>query len=97
MNSDKPTLYDRLGGVYAIATVVDDFIDREAEWTAFCKDFDDTMAKLAFPTPKRTNSLPSYKVRRVTSSPANNVPLAPCLLLALFGHPMRTDDVRYRG
>jgi len=25
MNSDKPTLYDRLGGVYAIATVVDDF------------------------------------------------------------------------
>jgi hypothetical protein len=39
MNSDKPTLYDRLGGVYDIATVVDDFIDREAEWTAFCKDF----------------------------------------------------------
>lgn len=28
MNSDKPTLYDQLGGVYAIATVVDDFIDR---------------------------------------------------------------------
>jgi hypothetical protein len=26
--SDTPTLYDRLGGVYAIATVVDDFIDR---------------------------------------------------------------------
>ena len=26
--SDSPTLYDRLGGVYAIATVVDDFIDR---------------------------------------------------------------------
>jgi hemoglobin len=25
---DKPTLYDRLGGVYNIATVVDDFIDR---------------------------------------------------------------------
>src|ERR671939_369162 len=24
----KPTLYDRLGGVYNIATVVDDFIDR---------------------------------------------------------------------
>jgi len=24
----KPPLYDRLGGVYAIATVVDDFIDR---------------------------------------------------------------------
>jgi truncated hemoglobin YjbI len=49
MNSDKPTLYDRLGGVYAIATVVDDFIDREAEWTAFCKDFDDTMAKFGVP------------------------------------------------
>ena len=28
MNSNAPTLYDRLGGVYAIATVVDDFIDR---------------------------------------------------------------------
>ena len=30
MNSEShsPTLYDRLGGVYAIATVVDDFIDR---------------------------------------------------------------------
>lgn len=25
---DKPLLYDRLGGVYNIATVVDDFIDR---------------------------------------------------------------------
>ena len=25
----KPTLYDRLGGVYSIAAVVDDFIDRE--------------------------------------------------------------------
>jgi hemoglobin len=25
---DKPTLYDRLGGVYNIATVGDDFIDR---------------------------------------------------------------------
>jgi hypothetical protein len=49
MNSDKPTLYDRLGGVYAIATLVDDFIDREAEWTAFCKDFDDTMAKFGVP------------------------------------------------
>jgi hemoglobin len=24
----KPSLYDRLGGVYNIATVVDDFIDR---------------------------------------------------------------------
>lgn len=23
-----PTLYDRLGGVYSIATVIDDFIDR---------------------------------------------------------------------
>ena len=25
---DSPNLYDRLGGVYGIATVVDDFIDR---------------------------------------------------------------------
>jgi hemoglobin len=24
----KPSLYDRLGGIYFIATVVDDFIDR---------------------------------------------------------------------
>ena len=105
MNSEtsKPALYERLGGVYSIAAVVDDFIDRvmndpalnanpavdeahhrvsaagfkyyvtemvcwatggpqqysgrgmreshehlkitEGEWTAFCKDFDDTMAK----------------------------------------------------
>ena len=28
MPSAKPSLYDRLGGVYSIATVVDDFIDR---------------------------------------------------------------------
>ena len=28
MASDKPSLYERLGGVYAIAAVVDDFIDR---------------------------------------------------------------------
>ena len=25
---NQPSLYDRLGGVYSIATVVDDFIDR---------------------------------------------------------------------
>ena len=25
---DSPSLYDRLGGVYGIATVIDDFIDR---------------------------------------------------------------------
>jgi hemoglobin len=25
---DSPSLYDRLGGVYSIATVMDDFIDR---------------------------------------------------------------------
>ena len=25
---DLPSLYDRLGGVYGIATVMDDFIDR---------------------------------------------------------------------
>src|SRR6188474_1124295 len=25
---DSPSLYERLGGIYAIATVVDDFIDR---------------------------------------------------------------------
>jgi hemoglobin len=28
MTTDLPSLYDRLGGVYSIATVVDDFIDR---------------------------------------------------------------------
>src|SRR5438034_3760009 len=26
--SEKPSLYDRLGGVYSIATVIDDLIDR---------------------------------------------------------------------
>jgi hemoglobin len=103
-----PSLYDRLGGVYAIATVVDDFIDRimidpalninplvdeahhrvgkagfkylvtemvgwatggpqkytgrsmadshahlkitDAEWTAFCKDFQETLDKFNVPT-----------------------------------------------
>jgi hemoglobin len=25
---NQPSLYDRLGGVYSIATVVDDFVDR---------------------------------------------------------------------
>ena|SRR6202166_1643327 len=28
MNPEPPSLYERLGGVYSIATVVDDFIDR---------------------------------------------------------------------
>ena len=28
-SAEKPSLYDRLGGVYSTATVVDDFIDRE--------------------------------------------------------------------
>jgi hemoglobin len=28
MSADKPSLYDRLGGAYSIATVVDDLIDR---------------------------------------------------------------------
>ncbi len=27
-SAEKPCLYDRLGGVYSIATVVDDFINR---------------------------------------------------------------------
>jgi hemoglobin len=27
-SADKPSLYERLGGVYSIATVIDDFIDR---------------------------------------------------------------------
>ena len=109
MSSDtaKPTLFDRLGGVYSIAAVVDDLIDRvmhnpvlnanaavdeahhrvsaagfkyyvtemvcwaaggpqnytgrtmreshellkitESEFAAFCKDFDDTMAKFNVP------------------------------------------------
>ena len=113
MNSEtsKPALYDRLGGVYSIAAVVDDFIDRvmnnpalnanpavdeahhrvsaagfkyyvtemvcwatggpqhytgrgmreshealkitEGEWVAFCKDFDDTMAKFNVPEAER--------------------------------------------
>ena len=106
-SATKPTLYERLGGVYSIAAVVDDFIDRvmtnpilnanravdeahhrvsaagfkyyvtemvcsatggpqnytgrsmleshrhlkitESEWDAFCKDFDDTMAKFNVP------------------------------------------------
>ena len=105
--STKPTLYDRLGGVYSIAAVVDDLIERvmhnpvlnanpavdeahhrvsaagfkyyvtemvcgatggpqtytgrtmreshehlkitESEFAAFCKDFDDTMAKFDVP------------------------------------------------
>jgi hemoglobin len=127
MNSNSPTLYERLGGVYA--TVVDDFIDRvmnnpilnanpavkeahhrvspagfkylvtemvcwasggpqqytgramresheqlkitEAEWAAFCKDFDDCMAKFAVPEGlRRMNSSPSCKAQRVTSSPS---------------------------
>ena len=105
--ADKTTLYERLGDVYSMAAVVDDFIDRlmhnpvlnanaavdeahhrvsaagfkyyvtemvcwatggpqdytgrsmseahkhlkitEGKWAAFCKDFDDTMAKLNVP------------------------------------------------
>lgn len=107
----KPSLYDRLGGVYSIAAVLDDFIDRvmhnpilnanpavdeahhrvsaagfkyyvtemvcwatggpqkytgramselhkdlnitEGEWVAFCKDFNDTMAKFNVPEAER--------------------------------------------
>jgi hemoglobin len=110
-DTTKPTLYGRLGGVYSIAAVVDDFIDRvmhnpvlnanpavdeahhrvsaagfkyyvtemvcwatggpqkytgramneshkdlritEGEWAAFCKDFDDTMAKFNVPEAER--------------------------------------------
>ncbi len=57
--TSKPTLYERLGGVYSIAAVVDDFIDRvnlkitESEWAAFCKNFDDTMAKFNVPEAER--------------------------------------------
>jgi hypothetical protein len=127
--SDTRTLYDRLGGVYAIATVIDDFIDRvmsnptlnanpavdEAitasawlgssiwlqRWFAGHRGDLSVIAgvrcatpmsnsksrkpsgplsakismtpwpNLAFQTPRRTNSLPSCKARRVTSSPAN--------------------------
>ncbi len=86
--TSKPTLYERLGGVYSIAAVVDDFIAAgfkyyvtemvcwgtggpqnytgrtmteshkhlkitESEWAAFCKDFDDTMAKFNVPEAER--------------------------------------------
>jgi hypothetical protein len=39
----------------------------EAEWAAFCKDFDDTMAKFGVPDAEKNDSLRSCKARRVTS------------------------------
>jgi hypothetical protein len=39
----------------------------EAEWGAFCKDFDDTMAKFGVPDAEKNDSLRSCKARRVTS------------------------------
>ena len=138
MNSEtgKPTLYERLGGVYSIATVVDDFIDRvmrnpvlnanaavdeahhrvsaagfkyyvtemvcwatggpqtytgrsmseshkhlkitESEWAAFCKDFDDTMAKFNVPEAEHKELFASWRAPRATSSP----------------HPRLCDDSR---
>ena len=120
--TSKPTLYERFGGVYPIAAVVDDFTDRvmhnpvlnanaavdeahhrvsaagfkyyvtemvcwatggpqnytgrsmseshkhlkitESEWAAFCKDFDDTMAKFR----STRNCLPSWRAPRATLS-----------------------------
>ena len=38
MNSNTPTLYDRRG-VYAIATVVDDFIDRVISNPIECESY----------------------------------------------------------
>ena len=35
--TDKTTLYERLGGVYSIAAVVDDFIDRVMHNPIFCR------------------------------------------------------------
>src|SRR6266403_670684 len=115
------TLYERLGGVYSIAAVVDDFIDRvmhdpilnanaavdeahhrvsaagfkyyvtemvcwatggpqnytgrsmsdshkhlkltENEWSAFCKDFDDKMAKFNVPDAERQSYYPAKRRR----------------------------------
>jgi hemoglobin len=34
-SAEKPSLYDRLGGVYSIATVVDDFIDHRVPPAGF--------------------------------------------------------------
>ena len=126
--TSKPTLYDRLGGVYSIAAVVDDFIDRvmhnpvlnanaavdeahhrvsaagfkyyvtemvcwatggpqkytgramreshehlkitESEWVAFCKDFDDTMAKFNVPETEYKELFAIVTAPRVTSSPS---------------------------
>jgi hypothetical protein len=40
----------------------------EGEWAAFCKDFDDTMARNSMcPRRSATNCLPSWKARRVIS------------------------------
>ena len=121
----KPSLYDRLGGVYSIAAVLDDFIDpvmhnpilnanpavdeahhrvsaagfkyyvthgcagprrsaeeyrprneriaqslniTEGEWVAFCRYFNDTMAKFNVPVAQRNGSLQSWKAPRVISS-----------------------------
>src|ERR1700736_4719426 len=129
---NQPTLYERLGGVYSIATVVDDLIDRvmtdarlnanplvdeahhrvspagfkyyvtemvcgatggpqkytgrtmreshkdlkitESEFDAFCKDFDDTMAKFNVPEAEHKELfaiVQSTKVDIVTAVSAN--------------------------
>ena len=40
----------------------------EGEWGAFCKDFDDTMAKFNVPEAEHKESLPSCRAPRATSS-----------------------------
>ena len=46
---EKVALYDRLGGVYKIATVVDDFIITPQEWQAFMDDLQQTLNKFNVP------------------------------------------------
>jgi len=54
----KPALYDRLGGVYNIATVMDDFIDRimvdpRLNAKAFMDDLKQTFDKFEVPQPEQ--------------------------------------------
>jgi hypothetical protein len=44
-SATKPTLYERLGGVYSIAAVVDDFIDRVVSRAGIAEHFCPTLCQ----------------------------------------------------
>ena len=75
----QPSLYERLGGIYSIATVVDDFIDRVMTDARLNANPAVNEAITRFCQRALSISLPKWSVGQVAGR--SNIPDARCVIL----------------